>query len=96
MGHENVVISGHHYLPLTESEFCPGYVAGNIGFTFPWKEGQIPNKRFKPPETSQVSSWEQENNLFRIVTNAGSSEQNIDTGSHLLNSFQNSSVLRFH
>ena len=43
MGQEVAVISGHHYPHVAGTEFPPTYVGGNIQYTFPWDEGQIPN-----------------------------------------------------
>ena len=82
MGHEVAVISGHHYPQVDGTDFPDNYVAESIQYTFPWEEGQIPNNWFNTPETSQVSSPEQQNRLVQIVSNAGSSEQSelsVDT-----------------
>ena len=72
MGHKVAVISGHHYPHVEGTDVPDNYVAGSFQYTFPWKEGQIRNNWFNTPETSQVSSPEQQNNLLYIVNNAGS------------------------
>ena len=82
MGHEVAVISGHHYHHVNGADFPDNYVAGSIQYIFPWEEGQIPNNWFNTPETSQVSSSEQQSSLLQIVSNAGSSQQSemsVDT-----------------
>ena len=82
MGHEVAVVSGNHYPHVNGSDFPANYVAGNIQYTIPWKEGQIPNSWFTSPEVGEVSSSEVENNLFQIVSRAHSrdhSELSIDT-----------------
>ena len=82
MGHENVVISGHHYPHVNGTEFPDNYVAGGSQYTFTWEEGQIPNNWFNTPETSQLSNPEQQSSLLQIVRNAGSSQKselNVDT-----------------
>ena len=43
MGHEVAFVSGHHYPHVNGSHFPANYAAGNIQYTFPWEEGQIPN-----------------------------------------------------
>ena len=75
MGHKVAVIIGHHYPQINGTDFPDKYVPGSIQYTFPWEEGQIPNKWFNTPETSQVSSPEQQNCLVQIVSNAASSQQ---------------------
>ena len=82
MGHEVVVIIGHHYPHVNGTDFPDNYVAGSIQYTFPWEEGQISNNGFNTPESSQVSSPETQNILLQIVNKAGSSEQSelsVDT-----------------
>ena len=82
MVHEVAVINGHHYPHAVGSDFPDNYVAESIQYTFPWEEGQIPNNCFNTRKTSQLSSPEPQNNLLRIVRNAGSSEQSefsVDT-----------------
>ena len=82
VGHEVAVISGHHYPHVYGTDFPDNYVAGSIQYTFPWEEGQIPNNWFNTPETSQVSSPEQQSRILQIVSNAGSSQQSelsVDT-----------------
>ena len=82
MGHEVAVVSGHHYPHVNGSDFPANYVAGNIQYTFPWEERQIPNSCFTQPEVCQVSSPEVENNLLQIVSRAHSREHSeliIDT-----------------
>ena len=74
------------------SNFCPSYVAGNIEFTFPWEESQIRKACFSTPETSPISSPEQDNKLLQIMATAGSSEHSefiTDTGSSSLNDLKN-------
>ena len=75
MGHGVAVISGHQYPHVNGTDTPDNYVAGSIQYTFPWEEGQIPNKWFNTPETSQVSSPEPQSSLLQIVSNAGSSQQ---------------------
>ena len=82
MGHEVAVIIGHHYPHVNGTYFPDNYVAGSIQYTFLWEEGQIPNNWFNTPETSQVSSPEQQSSLLQIVSNAGGSQQSelsVDT-----------------
>ena len=82
MGHEVAVISGHHHPHVNGSDVPDNYVAGSIQYTFPWEEGQIPNNWFNTPETSQISSSEQQSSLLQIVSNAGNSQQSelsVDT-----------------
>ena len=69
MGHEVAVISGHHYPHVNGTDFPDNYVAGSIQYTFPWEEGQNPNNWFNTPETSQVSSPEQQSSLLQIQQN---------------------------
>ena len=73
MGHEVAAVSGHQYPHVNGSDF-PDYVAGNIEYTFPWEEGQIPNSWFTTPDVCQVSSPEVENNLLQKVSRAHSRE----------------------
>ena len=75
MGHEVAMISAHHYSHVNGTDFPDNYVAGSIQYTFPWEERQTPDNWFNTPETSQVSSPEQQNSLVQIVSNAASSEQ---------------------
>ena len=82
MGLEVAVISGLHYPHFNGTEFPDNFVPGNIQYTFPWKEGQIPNNWFNTPEKSRVSSPEQQSSLVHIVSNAASSQQSelsVDT-----------------
>ena len=82
MGHEVAVVSGHHYPHVNGSDFPANYVAGNIQYTFPWEEGQIPNIWFTTPDVGEVSGPEVENNLLQIASRAHSrehSELSIDT-----------------
>ena len=72
MGDEVAVVSEHHYPNVNGSDFLANYVAGNIQYTFPWEEGQIPNSWFTTPEVGEVSSSEVENNLLQIVSRAHS------------------------
>ena len=74
MGHEIVVVSGHHNPHVNGSVFPANYVAGNIEYTFPWEEGQFPNSWFTTPDVCQVSSPEVQNNLLQIVSRARSRE----------------------
>ena len=75
MGHKVALISGHHYPHTNSTDFPDNYVPGSIQCTFPWEEGQIPNNWFNTPETSQISSPEQQNSLVQILSNAVSSQQ---------------------
>ena len=52
IGYKIAVISGHHYPHVAGTEFPPNYAAGNIQYTFPWEEGQIPNSWFLSPDVS--------------------------------------------
>ena len=82
MGHEVAVVSGHHYPHVNGSDFPANYVGGNIRYTFPWEEGQIPNSWFTTPEVGEVSNSEVGNNLLQIVSRAQSrehSELSVDT-----------------
>ena len=82
IGHEVAVVSGHHYPHVNGSDFPANYAAGNIQYTFPREEGQIPNSWFTSPEVGEASSSEVENNLLQIVSRAHSrqhSELSIDT-----------------
>ena len=74
MGHEVAVVSGHHYPHVNGSDFPANYVAGNIQYTFPWDEGQIPNSWLTTPEVGEVSSSEVEKSLLHIVSRAHSRE----------------------
>ena len=75
MGHKVALISGHQYPHVSGLDFPDNYVSGSIQSTFPWEEGEIPNNWFNTPETSQVSSPEQQNSLVQIVSNAASSQK---------------------
>ena len=82
MGHEVAVVSGHHYPHVNGFDFSANYIAGNIQYTFPCDEGQIPNSWLTTLEVCQVSNPEMENNLLQIVSRAHSrehSELSIDT-----------------
>ena len=82
IGHEFAVISGYHYPHVNGTDFPDDYVARSIQYTFPWKEGHIPDNWFNKPETIQVTSPEQQNSLVQIVSNAASSQQSelrVDT-----------------
>ena len=82
MGHEVAVVSGHHYPHVNGSDFLTNNVAGNIQYTFPWDEGQIPNSWLTTPEVGEVSSSEVEKSLLHIVSRAHSREHSklsIDT-----------------
>ena len=80
MGHGVAVISGHHYPLVAGTEFLPNYVAGNIQFTFPWEEGQIPMSWFSSPNKDQVlSSVEETGNSLQTVPGVDRSELSIDT-----------------
>ena len=90
MGHEVAVISGHHYPHVAGTEFPPTYVAGNIQYTFPWEEGQIPNSWFSSPDVNQVlSSVEESGNLLQTVSSFDGSELSVDTSTWTANEQQN-------
>ena len=90
MGHEVAVISGHHYPHVAGTEFSPNYVAGNIQYTFPWEEGQIPNSWFSSPDINQVlSSVEESGNLLQTVSGFDGSELSVDTSTWSANDQQN-------
>ena len=100
MGHEVAVVSGHRYLHVNGSDFPANYVAGNIQYTFPWEEGQVPNSWFTTPEVGEISSSEVENNLLQIVSRAQSrehSELSIDTSTTTsLNDLKNFDPARYY
>ena len=90
MGHEVAVISGQHYPHVAGTEFPPSYVAGNIQYTFPWEEGQIPNSWFSSPDVNQVlSSVEESGNLLQTVSSFDGSELSVDTSTWAANEQQN-------
>ena len=90
MGHEVAVISGHHYPHVAGTEFPPTYVAGNIQYTFPWEEGQIPNSWFSSPDVNQVlSSVEESGKLLQTVSSFDGSELSVDTSTWTANEQQN-------
>ena len=90
MGHEVAVISGHHYPHVTGTEFPPTYVAGNIQYTFPWEEGQIPKAWFSSPDVNQVlSSVEESGNFLQTVSSFDGSELSVDTSTWTANEQQN-------
>ena len=80
LGYEVAVISGHHYPHVARTEFPSTYVAGNIQYTFPWEEGQIPNSWFSSPDVNQVlSSVVESGNLLQTVSSFNGSELSVDT-----------------
>ena len=90
MGHEVAVISGHHYPHVAGTEFLPNYVAGNVQYTFPWEEGQIPISWFSSSDVNQVlSSVEESGNLLQSVSGFDGSELSVDTSTWSANDQQN-------
>ena len=90
MGHEVAVVSGHHYPHVAGTAFSPNYVAGNIQYTFPWEEGQIPNSWFSSPDVNQVlNSVEESGDLLQTVSGFDGSELSVDTSTWSANDQQN-------
>ena len=97
MGHEVAVISGHHYPHVAGTEFPPTYVSGNIQYTVPWEEGQIPNSWFSSPDVNQVlSSVEESGNLLQTVSSFDGSELSVDTSTWTANDQQNFDLAQYY
>ena len=90
MGHEVAVVRGHQYPHVAGTEFPPTCVVGNIQYTFPWEEGQIPNSWFSSSDVNQVlSSVEGSGNLLQTVSSFDGSELSVDTSTWTANEQQN-------
>ena len=88
---------GHHYPHVAGTEFPTNYVAGNIQYTFPLEEGQIPNSWFSSPDANHVlSSVEKSGNLLQTVSSFDGSELSVDTSTWSANDQQNFDLAEYY